>query len=152
ILVCGATFTGAVTTASTTNPMYGINGGCSDGNFEVAPRRVGAITIPDTNSEMRQETRSDLPREVPDPGCLYTGPTVIKLNGDGTMTVWSPYTKKTQTTGSGSGSTPSKCGAIGTSGNALGSTSGATIPVLDLNLLFVQNVPNVSTDPNFTSS
>jgi hypothetical protein len=108
--------------------------------------------MPETNSEMRKETRSDLPSEVPDPGCLYTGPTVIDLNGDGTMTVWSPYTKKTQTTGAGTGSTPSKCGAIGTTGNALGSTSGATIPVLDLNLLFVQNVPNVSTDPNYTST
>jgi hypothetical protein len=152
ILICGATFTGAVTTASATNPLYGINGGCSDGNFELAPRRVAPITMPDTNSEMKKETRSDLPGEVPDPGCLYTGPTVIKLNGDGTMTVWSPYTKKTQTTGVGTGSTPSKCGAIGTSGNALGSTTGATVAVLDLNLLYVQNVPNVSTDPNYTST
>lgn len=153
ILTCGATFNGGVTTASTTTPLYGTGGGCPAAVFNAGvPQLVGAVTMPDTNAAMRSETRSDLPTEVPDPGCLYTGPTVIKLNGDGTMTVWSPYTKKTQTTAANTGTTPTKCGNIGTSGNALGSTTGATIPVLDLNLIFVQNVPAGSTDPNYTAT
>lgn len=153
ILMCGATFLGAVTTASNTSPLYGTGGGCSAPTFSAGvPQRVGQITMPDTNAEMKKETRSDLPGEVPDPGCLYTGPTVIRFNGDGTMTVWSPFTKKTQTTGSGTGSTPSKCGAIGTTGNALGSTAGAKIPVLDLNLVYIQNVPTTSSNVNYTST
>ncbi|MFT4029925.1 MAG: hypothetical protein QM675_08610 [Protaetiibacter sp.] len=153
ILTCGATFNGLVTTASTTSPLYGTGSGCSAAAFNGGgPDKVSAISMPDTNSAMKSETRSDLPSEVPDPGCLYTGPTVIKLNGDGTMTVWSPFTKATQTTGSNTGSTPAKCGTVGTTGNTLGSTSGATIDVLDLNLVYVQNVPTTSTDPNYTST
>ncbi len=154
LLVCGTHFLGAVTSASTTTPLYGTVSGCGAPTFPsgTSVQRVGAITMPDTNAEMKKETRSDLPGEVPDPGCLYTGPTVVKLNGDGTMTVWSPYTKKTQTTGTNTGSTPAKCGAVGTTGNALGSTAGAKIPVLDLNLLYVQNVPTVATDPNYTAT
>jgi hypothetical protein len=148
ILMCGATFNGAVTTASTVTPLYGTGSSCSSATFNAGnPTRVSAITMPDTNASMKSETRSDL-AEVPDPGCLYTGPTVIQLNGDGTMTVWSPFTKATQTTGANTGSTPSKCGSI----SALGSTAGATIAVLDLNLLYVQNVPTASGDPNYTAS
>lgn len=153
ILICETNFIGAVTTASSSTPLYGTGGGCDPATFGGGvPRHVNPITMPDTNAEMKKETRSDLPGEVPDPGCLYTGPTVVKLNSNGTMTVWSPFTKKTQTTGSGTGTTPAKCGAIGTTGNALGSTAGATINVLDLNLLYVQNVPTIATDPNYTAT
>ena len=98
LLICGSTFQGTVTTASQTNPIYAINGGCSDGTFLAGkPVKTQAITMPPTNSQMKTETRNDLPGQVPSPGCLFTGPTSVTLNSDGTMTVVSPWTKKTQT-------------------------------------------------------
>jgi hypothetical protein len=154
LYLCSATFKGAVTTASTTTPLYGTASGCSAPTFEAgAPVRVGSITMPPTNSEMRKETRNDLPSDVPDPGCLYTGPTVIQLNSNGTMTVWSPFTRKTQLAASAAGATtPTKCGTPGTGTGQLGSTGGATIPVLNLNLLFVQNIPISTSDPNYPTT
>jgi len=96
---------------------------------------------------MKRETRSDLPADVPDPGCLYSGPTSIVFNGNGTMTVKSPSTKVTRVTGDPNtgGSTPAACGSL----SALHSSSGATITVPPRNLIFVQNVPTVSSDPNY---
>ncbi|MBN9140689.1 MAG: hypothetical protein J0H23_07670 [Micrococcales bacterium] len=154
LYLCSATFKGAVTTASTTSPLYGTASGCSAPTFGAGvPVKVGAILMPATNSEMRKEARNDLPSEVPDPGCLYTGPTVIQLNANGTMTVWSPFTRKTQVAATAAGATtPAKCGAPGTAAGQLGSTGGATIPVLDLNLLFVQNIPSSTTDPNYPTT
>jgi len=154
LYLCSATFKGAVTTASTTTPLYGTASGCSAPTFQAgAPVRVGSIPMPATNSQMKKETRNDLPSEVPDPGCLYTGPTVIQLNSNGTMTVWSPFTRKTQVAATAAGATtPSKCGAPGTGTGQLGSTGGATIPVLNLNLLFVQNIPTSTSDPNYPTA
>jgi len=149
ILICGATFNGAVTSGYKSDPFYGTKNDCPDPVFNAGKaRNEPVVTMPDTNAAMKSETRSDLP-EVPHPGCLYTGPTVVRFNGDGTMTVWSPFTKVTRTTAAGTGSTPPECGVVGTSGEALGSTTGDTIPVLDLNLIYVQNVPT-SGDPNAT--
>ncbi len=154
LYLCSATFRGAVTTASTTNPLYGTASGCSAPTFEAGPPvRVSSIPMPATNSQMKMETRNDLPSEVPDPGCLYTGPTVIQLNANGTMTVWSPFTRKTQVSASAAGATsPAKCGTPGTGAGQLGSTAGATIPVLDLNLLYVQNIPASTSDPNYPTA
>lgn len=154
LYLCSATFRGAVTTASTTTPLYGTAGGsCSPTFLAGVPQRVSTITMPVTNSEMKKETRNDLPGEVPDPGCLYTGPTVVQLNSNGTMTVWSPFTRRTQVAATPAGATsPNKCGRPGTSSGQLGHVNGATIPVLDLNLLFVQNIPTSSTDPNYPTS
>lgn len=154
MLICEAHFTGSVTTANPNSPLYATGSGCGAPDFQVGPpRRVSAITMPETNAEMKKETRNDIPTEVADPGCLYTGPTVIQLNSNGTMTVWSPFTKKTQVAATAAGaSTPAKCGAPGTGAGQLGNVNGATIPVLDLNLLFVQNVPNLTSDPNYTAT
>lgn len=154
LYLCSATFRGAVTTASTTSPLYGTASGCSAPTFMAGvPRRASSIPMPATNSEMKRETRNDLPSEVPDPGCLYTGPTVIQLNTAGTMTVWSPFTRKTQVAATAAGaSTPTKCGTPGTATGQLGSIGGATIPVLDLNLLFVQNIPTATADPNYPTA
>lgn len=154
MLICEAHFTGSVTTANPNSPLYATGSGCSAPDFQAGPpRRVSAITMPETNAEMKKETRNDLPDEVADPGCLYTGPTVIQLNSNGTMTVWSPFTKKTQVAATAAGATtPAKCGTPGTSSGQLGHVNGATFPVLDLNLLFVQNVPNLASDPNYTAS
>lgn len=151
IVVCGATFKGGVTTASTTTPRYKIASNCSDGVFEAGkPVKVDKITMPPSNDQMRKETRNDLPSEVPSPGCLYTGPTSIKLNNNGTMTVISPWTKKTQIAATKAGATsPAMCGTPGTLAGQLGHPDGATISVLNHNLIYVQNVTSDTTnDPN----
>ncbi|MFC5502766.1 hypothetical protein ACFPJ4_11000 [Lysinimonas soli] len=151
--ICGATFDGTVTTSNPT-AAYDVPNGCPAATFKVSkPVYEKSLDMPPTNSQMKKETRNDLPADVPNPGCLYTGPTSITFTSDGNMRVVSPYTKVTQTTANAagadiSGTTPAKCGKI----SDLQSTAGAVIPVLDLNLVFVQNVPSVSTDPNYWAS
>lgn len=156
ILVCGSDFKGSVTTASQTNPLYAISGGCSDATWEVAPFhpvKVQSIDMPPTNQTMPLETRNDLPAQVPHPGCMYTGPTSIKLNSNGTVTVISPWTKYTNISATPGGSTnPAGCGIPGTGSGQLGSTGGATFATPTDNLMFVQNVPSTSSDPNYWSS
>jgi hypothetical protein len=103
---------------------------------------------------LKKEYRNDLTTSsVPIPGCLYTGPTVITFTSDGKMNVKSPWTIMTnisQTSGIASAA-PAKCGVPGTGVGALGSTAGATIDVLPSNVIYVQNVPAASTDPNYRS-
>ena len=156
IMVCGSTFRGAVTTASLTNPLYAIDSGCADGKFLGGrPQKVNTIEMPPTNQEMRKEVRNDLPDEVPDPGCLYTGPTTIALNGDGTMTVYSPWTRFTNVgeTKAEATNPTARCGTPGTGAGHLGDPGGARIPVLDHNLVYVQAVPtSTDTDPNAWAS
>jgi hypothetical protein len=155
--ICEATFNGAVTTAYI--PTAGrdsyikrdSNGyPCTGQSFrQGAPVSVGVLPMPETNAEMRNEVRVDL---VERPGCLYTGPTSIVLNSNGTMTVRSPRTRKTQLTSATLGrDNAAQCGTRGTGTNQLGSTRGQTLPVLDRNLIFVQDIPSSSTDPNHTS-
>jgi hypothetical protein len=70
------------------------------------------------------------------------------------MNVKSPWTKKTQTseTAGVSSAAPAACGTPGTGTNGLGSTGGASIDVIPSNVVYVQNVPTLSTDPNYSSS
>lgn len=152
LLICEATFNGNVTTSNSITKsggrLYDIPSGCGTANFNSGGLSYApTIGMPSTNSQMKRETRSDLPADVPDPGCLYTGPTSIVFNSNGTMTVKSPSTKATRVTGDPNtgGSAPAACGSL----TALRSSSGATIPVLDRNLIYVQNVPTVSSDPNY---
>jgi len=153
ILVCGSDFKGAVTTASQTTPIYAINGGCSNANFEKGIIKTQSIDMPPTNQTMPLETRNDLPAQVPHPGCMYTGPTSIKLNSNGTITVISPWTKFTNISATAGGSTnPAGCGKPGTAAGQLGSTGGATFATPTNNLIFVQTVPNTTTDPNYWTS
>ncbi|TFD30595.1 hypothetical protein [Cryobacterium cryoconiti] len=158
IRACDATFNGIVTTSN--NPASGLrylkrdsNGySCSGQVFTKGnPTYSPKVGMPQTNSEMKNETRSDLPISVVAvPGCLYTGPTSITLTNNGKMTVRSPWSIKTNVSGdpATSGTTPAVCGTPGNVTNGLGSSSGATIPVLDRNLIFVQNVPTTAGDPN----
>ena len=102
------------------------------------------MDMPATNTELRKETRSDLPDLVPRPGCLYTGPTQITFGPTaGQMTVKSPWTKFTNITGdpaaptSGNNANSAQCGTIA----ALSSAAGATLSVLVNNVIFVQNIP-----------
>ncbi|HEY4152291.1 MAG TPA: hypothetical protein VGM38_03125 [Pseudolysinimonas sp.] len=154
ILVCGSDFKGAVTTASHTTPLYAVNGGCSDATWEAGkPVKTQSIDMPPTNQTMPLETRNDLPAQVPHPGCMYTGPTSITLNSNGKITVISPWTKYTNISATAGMSTnPATCGTPGTGSNQLGSSAGATFTPPADNLLFVQNVPATSSDPNYWAS
>jgi hypothetical protein len=154
LLVCGSDFKGGVTTASHTTPLYAINGGCSDATWEAGkPVKTQSIDMPPTNQTMPLETRNDLPAQVPHPGCMYTGPTSIVLNSNGTVTVISPWTKFTNISATAGASTnPAACGKPGTAAGQLGSTGGATFATPTDNLMFVQSVQNSTTDPNYWAS
>ena len=165
IRACGATFDGVVTTGSPIDPATGLaykrkdsnNSNCSGGTSETftkgKPVTAPTVDLPPTNSAMRNEARTDLPDTVPDPGCLYTGPTKIVFNSGGTMTVRSPWTKATRVAGdpASSSTANSACGVPGPDAGQLGSAGGQTINVLPRNLIFVQNVKfntSLTSDPN----
>jgi hypothetical protein len=88
------------------------------------PVYAATLTMPPSNSALKAATVAAAG------GCLYTGPTRIKLNAAGTMTVKSPFSKVTNN---------SPCPKNGT--GALPSNG----------VIYVQNVPSGSSDPNFTS-
>lgn len=138
--ICDSKWYGAITTADPRTPNWY---DCGTQVFDQgAPVSVASQPMPPTNSEMKAEVRVDLPATVARPGCLYTGPTTITFNSTGTMTVISPWTRVTQpsyTSGIASKS-PAECGSIA----ALNSYAGATIPVIDHNLIYVQDVPSAT--------
>lgn len=158
LTICGATFKGKVTSSSTSTPIVVTPSGCSKGSYpsgQTAPYYQPEVTMPPTNAQLKKETRNDLTTsDVPIPGCLYTGPTVITFTSDGKMNVKSPWSLKTQiseTNGIASAA-PAVCGVPGTGTNGLGSTTGATIDVIASNVIYVQNVPTLTTDPNYSKN
>lgn len=132
MVICGATFTGSVTTANPNSPLYSTSG-CTSTSASVPITRAAQLPMPSTNTAMLTDAR-----------CLYTGPTQITYNDDGTMTVVSPWTNFTNVSGS-TGSNPPACGTLA----ALRSTAGATVPQLSGDMLYVQTVPLLATDPNY---
>ncbi|WP_286345930.1 hypothetical protein [Frondihabitans sucicola] len=167
LLICGSKFESTVETgyrvAGTAKPYNIPSSTCSAAQFTYqagyAPVYSPPITMPATNLNMKQETRSDLTdTTVPRPGCLYTGPTTITFNDGGTMTVRSPWTVKTNWTADASGNPnggiiSGDCGTPGTGVGQLGSSTGQTINVPQNNLIYVQNVPHTtSNDPNYYST
>ena len=156
LLICGTRFKGQVTTSNHKSPIFRqVSGSNCTPTFDVpaSPQFSTSIGMPATNSELRMETRTDLPDVVTRPGCLYTGPTVIVFTGDGKMNVKSPFTVKTRVAGepATSGTEPTVCGRPGTAAGSLGSPEGATITVIEQNLIYVQDVPGLSGDPNYTA-
>jgi len=158
IKVCGSSFLQGFSSSDPVSPYYAPAGGtCTAAQFATGtanqPKYRAPIDMPATNGQMKQEVRTDL-ATVPNPGCLYTGPTSIVFNGNNTMTVKSPFTRatnlKADSTGALTiGSAGTICGPIGNVANGLGSVGGATILVIRSNLIFVQDVPPApSTDPN----
>ncbi|NCT90866.1 hypothetical protein GXB85_07885 [Cellulomonas sp. APG4] len=148
--ICGARFLGFTTSSykPTSGLRYKKPGGCANPFFKengAQPDHAELLPMPKTNTELRKETRSDLPVEVPNPGCLYTGPTSIQLESTGKMRVRSPWTRAT----SPNGANNAGCGTPGPGG--LGSSSGQLIDVPLNTVVFVQNVPNVVGDPNYWS-
>lgn len=82
------------------------------------------LTMPPTNSSIKSAT------VVGTGGCLYTGPTRIKLLLNGTMTVKSPFSKNTN--------------------NAACPKNGIG-PLPTNGVIYVQNVPSAASDPNYTN-
>jgi len=155
IRACKTTFNGPVTTAFAPpapgallySRMTSAGANCDASTFIPGfPLSREPVVMPVTNTALKLETHSDLAVE---PGCLYTGPTRIVFNGGGTVTVHSPWTRQTRVTGTPvtAGTHPAACGAPGASG--LGSAAGATFTVPDSTVMYVQDVPAVTTDPNY---
>ncbi|MFS0728573.1 hypothetical protein ABC270_00685 [Curtobacterium sp. 1P10AnD] len=147
---CGATFNGTVEDhdGTVTRPS-----GCASSTYNGGtPAAAAYLGLPALNSNMSQEARTDLPTTVPRPGCLYTGPTTITFNGDGTMTVKSPWSRATQynvsASGASSASDTAKAASLCGSISALQSSTGATVPTLPSNLVFVQDVPQTNSPTN----
>lgn len=89
------------------------------------------IQLPETIGDLKPYVDPTKPTS----GCLYTGPTRIKIaNGSGTtpstMKVWSPWTKTVK----------AGCGTVPLNG-------AANIPIPHDNLIYVQNVPSGFGDP-----
>lgn len=158
IKICGSKFLQGFSSSKPSSPYFEQVSGCSAPQFAPGssnqPQTRATIDMPATNGQMKQEVRVDL-ATVPNPGCLFTGPTSIVFNGNGTMTVKSPFTRATNLKADATGaltigSPGSQCGPVGNVTNGLGSTGGATIPVIQSNLVFVQDVPSTpTTDPNY---
>jgi hypothetical protein len=169
--ICGAKFLNDVQSTAAEGAYFN-PGGCGAPTFAknsttgfARVQHVSSIGLPPTNTNMRQETRTDLTNStVPQPGCLYTGPTSIKFTGDGKMTVYSPWTQYTNivadpTDKSGTQKT-AQCGTPGyvKTGNTLGSPGGQVLDVPKNNLVYVQNVPltadinnwGTKTPPNYS--
>lgn len=109
ILMSGSPiFNGPVTTAypncssaPPTSKCYRPNGSASP-TFAKGISYVPVLPMPPSNTTLLTQTVSAT-AVAPGPGCAYTGPTRIHFNSNGTMDVWSPYTK---TVNSGCGVAP----------------------------------------------
>jgi hypothetical protein len=157
ITACGATFNSTVQDTGPAGFFYtsaetSISSACKTSTrFISGPiQNKGTLPMPSTNANMKQEARTDIPDKVAKPGCIYTGPTSITFLAGGKMRVVSPWTKKTQLSGAANGTitngstNDALCGSV----SALTGT-GAVIPTLPSNLVFVQTVPSASGDPNY---
>ncbi len=128
ILLCGVpTFNGKTSTSwnpssgkrwrdncPTSQPVFANSGD---------PKYLAPLSMPPSNSAIKAETT------VTTGGCLYTGPTRIRLLSNGQMTVRSPFSKQTNNScpTDGTGNLPSN------------------------GVIYTQNVPSTSSDPNYTS-
>lgn len=160
ITACGATFNSTVQDTGPADYFYtsadkAISSSCRNSTTFNGGKisTVGTLPMPSTNANMKQEARTDITDKVAKPGCVYTGPTSITFLAGGKMRVVSPWTKKTQLTGTtngtitGGSTNDALCGSV----SALGG-SGAVIPTLPSNLVYVQTVPSTVGDPNYWAS
>ena len=97
------------------------------------PRYADPLTMPPSNVEIKNETN---PGEG---GCLFTGPTAIRLNSDGTLDVVSPFSKVINCTWA-----QSPTGSL----NNRYTVTRFTVPA-EGGVVYVQNVP--TSGDNFTS-
>lgn len=175
--ICGGTFKQRVTTANPTRNSSGnlysasnCDSGSATPTFSAGPPANAAlITMPPPQAQLDQ-VRTDIATKVPNPGCLYTGPTKITFFVSGAtayMNVVSPWTKSTQLSNAAATApalTPAFCGTPGDPAKTLdqnaGTLSGKTGqdiaigPATKLynNLAYVQGIPATSTNVNYWSS
>ncbi|MGZ8752371.1 MAG: hypothetical protein ACXW1S_05260, partial [Acidimicrobiia bacterium] len=139
LLICGTPhFNGKTTSSWNHTPRWRGNGSCSGNGPIVAnagdPAYATPLTMPPSNAALKAEVIAGAG------GCLYTGPTSIRLNAAGTMTVDSPFSKNTNNgcpvnTWNGSGGRP----------------AAVTGPLPSNGVVYVQSVPSSSSDVNYTS-
>ncbi len=139
ILICGSPqFLGNVTTSwqPSSGNRWRANGSCSNSpSFKPGdPKYADPLTMPPNNVTIK----ADADKSLGGDGCLFTGPTSITLNSDGTMTVVSPYTKASATT-------TNNC-----PGGTLAAPATQALPTNGV--IYVQNVPSSSSDPNYLAS
>ena len=150
--ICGATFNQTVQSTAPDGVYNNASSSCAAPTFGQAsatspqPKNAGTLLLPQTNGNMAQAARSDINAS---PGCLYTGPTSITFNGDGTEQIVSPWSRATQISLNSdgvtySGTMASACG----SSAALKSSAGAKVS-LSSNLIFVQAVSGDTANPNY---
>ncbi len=142
-IICpGAHFNGATSTSWRGSGGLMYRNACGAGSPVFAnpgdPHYADPLTMPPSNTAILNETR---PYDgVGGGGCLYTGPTAITFNANGTMTVDSPMSKNTingcpANTWNGTGARPSPVtGNLPSNG-----------------VIYVQGVPASSSDPNYTA-
>ncbi|MGZ4676283.1 MAG: pilus assembly PilX N-terminal domain-containing protein [Acidimicrobiia bacterium] len=126
--VCGsAQFRGGTTTSwnPATGKRWRDDCPTSTPSFSTSgdPAYKSPLAMPPSNSALRSQTSSA------NGGCLYTGPTRIRLTTTGQMTVKSPFSKDTH-----NGCPTNGTGSLPRNG-----------------VIYVQNVPSTSTDANYTA-
>jgi hypothetical protein len=127
IMTCGAPkFLDKVTTmwggAGVPKKYYRTNGGCSGNNptFPATyPRNAPELKMPVTNKALVAETDPSIGKT----GCLYTGPTKIVLNNNGTMDVTSKFTDEMPA-------------------SAKNCATGVGVPLPANGVIYTQNVPS----------
>lgn len=105
------------------------------------PKLASALIMPPTNAALKNETNPSLGGT----GCLFTGPTAIRLNNDGTMDVISPFTRNMY------------CSVAPNPDTDLYYSTGNGFTITNMQLppngvIYVQNVPADSADPNYTNA
>ncbi len=118
---------GVTTPSRWPNRCYRPNGSTTP-TFEKGLGFRDVITLPGSIGSLRQYVD---PAQTPTPGCLYTGPTRIVFNPDGTMKVWSTWST-TLNPGCGNPSAPWP----------------QTLSVPQNNVIYVQDVPAAQTSPS----
>ncbi len=93
------------------------------------PRYADPLTIPPSNASIKNETNPTMGGT----GCLFTGPTAISMNSDGTMDVISPFTRQVYCTWPGAPAAEVMFQKY--------TTTRFTLPTSGGGVVYVQNVP-----------
>jgi hypothetical protein len=147
MLLCGSPqFQGEATTTfpGTGSPikLYRTNTACSTnpgpGFLPGFPQKAGELTFPASNNALRAAADPALGGD----GCVYTGPTSIRMLSTGQMVVNSPFTRVR--------SQPA-CAGPATRSATFTPTPPQTVNLPPNGVVYVQGVPGTG-DPNFTSA
>jgi hypothetical protein len=138
LYVCNAKFNRGVESASKDDLYQMVCSGTPKPSVKIGSN----IPIPPTNTSDRATTFTNATR----PGCLYTGPTTITFFMSGSvakMNIVSPWTIQTNPNpGETTGTSYSYCGNV----NDMHTAAGSTVDALDTNLMYVQDVPDKSSN------